>query len=243
MKRVLTILSALQITLCLFSQAPEKLSYQAIIRNSSGQLISSQAVGMQVSILQDSVTGTAVYVENHTPSTNANGLVNIEIGNGTVQNGSFSNIDWANGPYFIKTETDPAGGTEYSITGTSQLLSVPYALHAKAADELEGTLIKVNAQNEWVNLIQIGKDLFGCWTITARAHDFNYKEKYSEWKLIVGDNEDTNANVYYEQLSYFGNATGAIELRVFDGYIQGRWTGTVGGGPFCHFKITFERFL
>ena len=117
-----------------FAQAPEKMSYQAVIRNSSDALITNTQIGMQISILQGSASGTAVYVETQEPSTNANGLVSIEIGTGTVESGDFTIIDWANGPYFIKTETDPAGGETYTITSTSQLLSVPYALHAKTAE-------------------------------------------------------------------------------------------------------------
>jgi hypothetical protein len=85
---------------------------------------------MQVSILQGSASGTALYVETHSAATNTNGLVSIEIGGGTVTAGSFAAIDWANGPFFIKTETDPVGGTNYTITGTTQLLSVPYAMYA-----------------------------------------------------------------------------------------------------------------
>jgi hypothetical protein len=86
---------------------------------------------MRISILQTSSSGTAVYVETQTPITNANGLASIEIGGGTLVSGNFTTINWANGPYFIKTETDPNGGTNYSITGTSQLLSVPYAFYSK----------------------------------------------------------------------------------------------------------------
>jgi hypothetical protein len=88
---------------------------------------------MRISILQTSSSGTAVYVETQTPITNANGLASIEIGGGTLVSGNFATINWANGPYFIKTETDPNGGTNYSITGTSQLLSVPYALYAESS--------------------------------------------------------------------------------------------------------------
>ncbi len=88
--------------------------------------------------MQGSASGTAVYVETQTPTTNANGLVSIEIGDGTTVSGNFSTIDWVNGPYFIKTETAPTGGTNYTIAGTSQLLSVPYALHAKTAESLSG---------------------------------------------------------------------------------------------------------
>lgn len=116
-----------------FAQAPQKMSYQAVIRNNSNALITSTAVGMQISILQGSATGTNVYTETQTPTSNANGLVTLEIGAGTVVSGSFATINWASGLYFIKTETDPSGGTTYSITGTSQLLSVPYALYAETS--------------------------------------------------------------------------------------------------------------
>src|ERR1035437_7105818 len=128
MKKIFTFLSAVLLSTYMFAQAPQKMSYQAVIRNSSSKLIASTTVGMQISILQGSVTGTSVYVETQSPSTNANGLVSLEIGGGTVVSGTFATIDWANGSYFIKTETDPTGGTNYTIIGTSQLLSVPYAL-------------------------------------------------------------------------------------------------------------------
>lgn len=133
MKKIITICAAILITASMFAQSPNKMSYQAVIRNSSNALMPNSAVGMQISILQTSPSGTAVYVETQTPTTNANGLASIEIGGGTVVSGNFSSIDWANGPYFVKTETDPNGGTSYSIIGTSQLLSVPYALYAANA--------------------------------------------------------------------------------------------------------------
>jgi Collagen triple helix repeat (20 copies) len=115
------------------AQAPEKMSYQAVVRNTTNNLVTNQAVGMQVSILQGAASGTAVYVETQTAIANANGLVTIEIGSGTIVSGNMATINWANGPYFIKTETDPTGGTFYTITGTSQLLSAPYALYAKTS--------------------------------------------------------------------------------------------------------------
>jgi uncharacterized protein (TIGR02145 family) len=123
----------------LCAQSPEKISYQAVVRDADNNLIISSYIGMQVSILQGSASGTAVYVETHTPVTDANGLVTIEIGAGSIVTGTITAIDWADGPYFLKTETDPAGGIEYSITGTIQLLSVPYALHAKTAENITET--------------------------------------------------------------------------------------------------------
>ena len=128
MKKLYTLLVTLVITASTFAQAPEKMSYQAVVRDSGNAIVSNQDVGMQLSILQGT---TAVYVETQTPTTNANGLVSIALGNGSVVSGTFATIDWSAGPYSIKTETDPTGPlTNYTITGTSELLSVPYALHA-----------------------------------------------------------------------------------------------------------------
>ena len=117
--------SSIVLTVTTTTQVPEKMSYQAVVRNTTNNLVTNQPVGMQISILQGSSTGTAVYVETQTPTSNANGLVSLEIGGGTVVSGNMATINWANGPYFIKTETDPTGGSSYTITGTSQLLSAP----------------------------------------------------------------------------------------------------------------------
>ena len=144
MKKIITICAAILMTASVFAQAPEKVSYQAVVRDGSNNLVNTASVGMRISILQGSPAGTAVYVETQTPTTNANGLVSLEIGSGTVVSGTFAAIDWANGPYFIKTETDPTGGTSYTITGTSQLLSVPYAMHAKTAETVTGSITETD---------------------------------------------------------------------------------------------------
>ena len=115
-----------------FAQTPEKMSYQAIVRDASNTLLVDKLVGIQVSILQNSETGSEVYVETHSVVTNMNGLVALEIGTG-VTSYDFSSIDWTNGPYFVKVETDPNGADNYSISGVSQLMSVPFALYAKAS--------------------------------------------------------------------------------------------------------------
>jgi hypothetical protein len=134
MKKVFSILAAVLLTASVFAQSPEKMSYQAVIRNSSDALVTNTQIGLEVNIRQGTTSGTVVYTETQTPTTNANGLVSIEIGGGS----GFNTIDWANGPYFIETKTDPAGGTNYTITGTSQLLSVPYALYAANAGTATG---------------------------------------------------------------------------------------------------------
>jgi hypothetical protein len=138
MKKLITLFTAILITTIVFAQSPNKMSYQAVIRNISNTLVTNQSVGMQISILQGSTSGLSVYVETQVPTTNINGLASIEIGGGIVVSGNFAAIDWANGPYFIKTETDPTGGATYTIIGISQLLSVPFALHAKTAESIVG---------------------------------------------------------------------------------------------------------
>lgn len=135
MKKIFTLITATVLAISALAQSPEKMSYQAVIRNSNNQLVTNQAVGMRISIIQGTADGTEVYSETHTPTTNTNGLVGIEVGSGTTSD-DFASITWINGPYFIKTETDPTGGSNYSIIGISQLLSVPYALHAKTAETL-----------------------------------------------------------------------------------------------------------
>ena len=155
MKKIFTLIAGIMLSASVFAQVPEKMSYQAVVRDGSNALVASTAVGMQISILQGSTSGTAVYVETQTPTSNANGLVSVEIGAGTVVSGSFSNIDWGNDTYFIKTETDPTGGTTYTITGTSQLLSVPYALYAETAEFAINDMVNdgdTSATNEFQTL-------------------------------------------------------------------------------------------
>ena len=131
MKNIIIILTNLLIITSIFAQSPEKLSYQAVVRNSSNVLVTNQIIGMEINIRQGSPTGTVVYTETQTPTTNANGLVSIEIGGGA----SFSTINWAIDNYYIETKTAlVAPLTTYTITGVSQLLSVPYALNAKTAE-------------------------------------------------------------------------------------------------------------
>jgi uncharacterized protein (TIGR02145 family) len=136
MKKTLQILATgllVMISITAFSQAPQKFSYQTVIRNSSNQLLANQQVGIKISVLQGSETGIVVYSERHTPITNSNGLATLSIGTGTVLNGNFQDINWSSGTYYIQTETDPNGGNNYTITSTQQLLSVPYALYAETS--------------------------------------------------------------------------------------------------------------
>ena len=133
MKKLFTTISILLLTLCLFAQAPQKMNYQAVVRNASNSLVANQNVSVRLSVLQGAATGASVYTETHTVNTNANGLMTLELGAGNAQSGTFASIDWANGPYYLKSEVDPDGGVNYNVVSTQQLLSVPYALYAAAS--------------------------------------------------------------------------------------------------------------
>lgn len=150
MKKTTLIVLLLSTFSILFAQAPQKMSYQSVIRKTDGTLVVNTVVGLKISILQGSENGTATYVETQTVTTNANGLATLAIGGGTPVTGTFAEINWGTGTYFIKTETDPTGGTNYTISGTSQLLSVPYALYAGSSQNKGKTSIVItgNITNE-----------------------------------------------------------------------------------------------
>ncbi len=133
MKKFLSFFILFFVGIIVFAQAPQKLSYQAVVRNANNALVANSPVGVKISILQDNTNGTPIYVETQTVTTNANGLLTLQIGDGSVVSGNMASIDWAAGPYFLKTETDPNGGSNYTIEGVQQMLSVPYALFAETS--------------------------------------------------------------------------------------------------------------
>ena len=144
MKKIYTLFLELIFAGSLMAQTPQGFKYQAVARETSGDVVADQAVGMQISILQGSTSGTAVYVETFTPTTNGFGLINLNIGAGTLVSGDLTTINWSADTYFLKIEMDITGGTTYVEYGTSQLLSVPYALHAKTAETFTGTITETD---------------------------------------------------------------------------------------------------
>ena len=123
-----------------FSQAPEGINYQAVIRKTSGALLANSSVAIRVQIKQTSATGTVVFSERQTAITSAYGLVNLVIGQGTLLSGNFSTINWSTGNYWVSLGVDFSNGTNYVDYGSQKLMSVPYALYAKNAG---------NQLNQW----------------------------------------------------------------------------------------------
>jgi len=118
--------------------ASDRISYQAVVRNAAGELVRNQAVGVRTAVVRDSIAGATVYSETHALTTNANGLISFEFGGGLVATGSMLGLDWSDGPYFLRTEVDLTGSTNYQFLGGQQLLSVPFALYAASAGSVAG---------------------------------------------------------------------------------------------------------
>jgi hypothetical protein len=133
MKKQTLFLFSLLISVILVAQSPQRFSYQAVIRDAQSALVKNTDIGARFSLLQGSLNGEVVYIETQTFHSNSNGLITAEIGAGTIVSGIFDSIVWPEGPYFIKSEFDPQGGTNYTLNTSSQLLSVPYAMHANTA--------------------------------------------------------------------------------------------------------------
>ncbi|MBL4587392.1 MAG: hypothetical protein JKX84_10110, partial [Flavobacteriales bacterium] len=200
------------------AQAPSGFTYQSVIRDSNNDLVLNTMVGVQISILQTTSTGTAVYVETHSVSTNANGLLSLQVGSGSVQSGTFGSIAWGSDAYYIKSEADPSGGTTYTITGTQQLMSVPYALYAanvgSAGSEITDTdndtkiQVEESADEDIIRFDVAGTEK---WIMTEnRLESVN-----SGGSLFVGegaganDNLSTNRNVFLGKEAGNSNTAGS----------------------------------
>ncbi len=133
--RIFTLLSLLFFIPTVYSQAPQKMSYQAVVRNASNALVANTAVGIKITIYYinqepDMAPFITVYAESHVATTNQNGLFSIAVGTGTVLLGNFNNINWGTNEFYIRSQIDITGGTNYTLRGGQQLMSVPYALYA-----------------------------------------------------------------------------------------------------------------
>ena len=135
MKKIVTLLFAIATFATLYAQVPKGFNYQAVVRNSAGQLMPNQNIGVNISIIQGSETGTIIYNQESSVTTNQNGLFTLIVGDNS---NDFANINWANGPYFIKSEIDLNGGRNYTLSTTQKILAVPYAHYANTARTADG---------------------------------------------------------------------------------------------------------
>ena len=207
------------IAVCILAQTPQAFKYQAVARDNAGNVLLIQNVSFRMTILQGDLPGTAVYSETHQVTTNEMGLVTIEVGRGTPVSGSFETINWRVTPCFMKTEIDPQGGTAYIEMGTSEILSVPYALHSGSSSS--GWSVNGNSgTNPDVNFIG---------TTDNTALKFKVNNQQAGW---LDPAENANTGFGYQSLS--GNTTGILNtafgyqaLLMNDGGFRNTATGYV----------------
>lgn len=137
MKKIYIILFLILVSFSLKAQPPSGFNYQAVVRNSDGDLIKNQRVSYEITILSESATGSIIYAETHIDTTNEYGVSNLIIGQGTAGTGNFGSINWGSNDFFMRISLDIDGGTSYLVMGTVQLLSVPYAMHAQRSSYAE----------------------------------------------------------------------------------------------------------
>lgn len=186
------------------SQIPDAFSYQAVVRNTSGEIVSNQNVSFRISILQDSDTGDPVYVETHSATTNQYGLATLKIGQGTVIQGVFGPGAWGIAPHFIKVEIDPDGGSSYIHMGTSQLLSVPYAFHAQTVANDSVADDDADPENELQSLSLSGSELS-----ISDGNTVSLPEKESLW-------EQNGDEIYFNNHVGIGTNDPNFELDIVD---------------------------
>ena len=199
MKKTFSLVIAIALSLSIYAQAPQSFAYQGIARNSLGNPIANQLIAIRASILDATSTGTSQYTETQSVTTNSLGLFSVSIGMGTVQSGAFSAVTWATGLKFMKVEFDPTGGTSYVLSGTQQILSVPYALNAlNAKTYVAGTSIAVSgstitntAPNQTVAITGSGAT-----TITGAYPTYTISSPVTPTLSLVGSGSTTVTGTY-----------------------------------------------
>ncbi len=225
MKKYVSSLFMMVVLFSVHAQVPQGISYQAVVRDAQGNILPNQQVAFQFSILQGSANGNAVYTEQHSVQTNSLGLVNMAIGNGTPTLGNFSAINWQQGPYFLNVAVDVNGGSNFIDMGTTQLLSVPYALYAENAGnvqtyvagngiQINGNVIENTAPDQPITLTGTGAT-----TVTGTYPNFTISSTDNNTTYSAGTGLNLTGTTFSHE-PHTGDVSGTTSLTVTG--IQGK---------------------
>ncbi|MBL1279525.1 MAG: tail fiber domain-containing protein [Fluviicola sp.] len=260
MKQTILIFALLLMPFLSISQAPNLFKFQSVARDVSGATIQNSLLGLRISIRDLSSSGLIVFQETHVVTTNDFGLFSLSIGSGANVSGSINTVNWGVGSKFLEIEADLTGGTSYQPFGISQLLSVPYALHANSSNSSlpngasvgnttfwDGTEWVVNNNNIYNagNFIGLGNnsplqklDVNGNINIPADS-SYMIGNRRMFWanlnSLFIGDNSG-NANTFGIDNTFFGNNSGLVNVSGSQNTFIGAETGSAnldgGAGTF-----------
>ena len=180
-----------------FAQSPEKINYQAVIRDQNNTILSNQSIGYKIVLLQGAPNGNSVYEEAFTLTTSQLGLINFFIGTGNVLSGNFSQIDWGNGPYFVETSLDISGGNNFSVMGTSQLLSVPYSLYSNTSGKADSAVFASTSDSS----------RYATQAQTAIYADSSKHATHSDTALYALNTTGVSDNYYFQATSGWSGQT------------------------------------
>jgi len=224
MKRITLLCLNFMLAMAVFAQVPQGISHQAVVRNAANELISNLPIGVKISILQGSAEGVSVYVEFHSVQSNSNGLISFVIGNGIIVTGAFSEIDWSNSPYFIKVEVDTDQSNSYSITGISEVLSVPYSQFSNLTSGLR------NMTSEQRD--SLGSPVAGTTIYNSTTNCLNYYSGFT-WFELCGDCSPMPSEANAGNDQYYSTETNSTYLEAnYPEIGTGLWQVISGNGWF-----------
>jgi hypothetical protein len=267
MKRLIFTLAMVIITPVLMAQVPAAFSYQAVVRNNSGEIVPNQTVKFRMTLLRDSETGTPVYAETHSVTTNAFGLASLKVGMGIPESGSIDPSSWGGNAHFLKVELDPENGASFTHLGTVQLLAVPYAFHAKTVENDKVDDADADASNEIQFLTKSGNTMTlsqGGGSVTDAVDDADHDATNEIQALSLsgtmlslsrgggsvtlpssggGDNWGTQAVVTNPSLA--GNGTTATPLLIADNGVTTEkiLDGTIGNADLANNAVNGAKVL
>lgn len=249
MKQIFLISFILLSITTMFAQAPQAFNYQGVARDAMGNSLPNQTISLRMTILQGSAAGSTVYVETHAVTTTTLGLFSVQVGNGTPTGYIFANIDWSSGNHYLQVELDETGGAAYVLIGTSELLSVPYALYAangsKWKDDAEGiyydegrVYIKNDDTANNLRSLEVKTYLSSGYSDNVSGIDSRIESGYGFARAISGvstrDNPSSNGRSY-GVYGAAGNATSGANYAIY-GRLIGSNNGTAILG---HDHITY----